>query len=519
MLSTIVVSLLFTNACKNPTEGLVITVNSDFSENNYGFRVLNANSALEEIPQNLTIKIVGPGADYIYSSDGTKNFGSEIGIFSLILKPGITPSQTNPIKFTVMIESNGYLKSITPIEIVDVGNQSFDIYMVKKSAPPIGVAFKDETISLPSNGEIAENTTIEIPLNNGKQETAIINIPKGTKMLDENGNVITGSVSVSLAHFDNRSQESLNSFPGGFTATNLVDENGKPMEPVVFETAGFISIDINNGSQTVKSFSNPIAISMGINENTINPETELAVKEGDSIPTWSLDTKTGQWKKEAVAVVVKNTTTNKLETVFNINHLSYWNLDFYYNSCQYGSTVKINSNTNSDAYRYIEVLNSSNNTLFRSGVLNVKNGSNFYFYRAPIGVNVKIKIYSGNDYYNKGNLIAQSGIFKLCGSAATINVTVPVPTIVNIDISGKCLVGGRILRPTLYVYFKEKGKTYYDYLGYMSNGKITTDRFVLGKTYMFAAFYSGKLYEYERAITKNNYTEVMSLPSGTPGCK
>jgi hypothetical protein len=108
MLSTIVVSLLFTNACKNPTEGLVIAVNSDFSENNYGFRILNANSALEEIPQNLTIKIVGPGADYIYSSDGTKNFSSQSGIFSLILKPGITPSITNAIKFTIIIEANEY---------------------------------------------------------------------------------------------------------------------------------------------------------------------------------------------------------------------------------------------------------------------------------------------------------------------------------------------------------------------------------------------------------------------------
>ncbi len=519
MLSTIVVSLLFTNACKNPTEGLVITVNSDFSENNYGFRVINANSAFEEIPQNLTIKIVGPGADYIYSSDGTKNFSSESGIFSLILKPGITPSATNAIKFTVMIESNGYLKSITPIELTDVGNKSFDIYMVKKSAPPIGVAFKDETISLPSNGEIAENTTIEIPLNNGKQETAKIEIPKGTKMLDENGNAITGSVNISLAHFDNRSQESLNAFPGGFTATNLVDEQGKEMEPVIFETAGFISIDITNGSQTVKSFSNTIAISMGINENTVNPETELAVKEGDSIPTWSLDTKTGQWKKEAVAVVVKNTTTNKLETVFNINHLSYWNLDYYYNTCQYGSTVKINSNTNSDAYRYVEVVNSKTNALISTRVFNVKNGTNFSFYRAPLGVEVIIKIYSGRNYYDKGNLITQSGTFKLCGSSANINVTLPPPTIVNIDVSGVCQVGGRILRPTLYVYFKEKGKIYSDYLGYMSNGKITTDRFTLGKTYVFSTYYSGKLYEYERTITQNNYTEVMSLPSGTPGCK
>ncbi|MCF8429497.1 MAG: hypothetical protein K9G64_05135 [Bacteroidia bacterium] len=515
---SIALIVIIFQSCKNPADGFVITVNSDISTNNFGFRVLNANQTVEEIPQNLIIKIAGPNADIVYSSDGSKNFTAGSGIFSLILEPGIKPSPANTIKFTIIIESNGYIKSITPIEIIDEGSKSFDIFMVKKDNPPLGVAVKDETIVLPSNGELAVTTIIEIPLNNGKQETAKLEIPKGTKMLDENGNIITGSVSVSLAHFDNRNQESLNSFPGGFTATNLIDENGKEMDPVIFETAGFISIDMNNGTQTVKSFSNPIAVTMGINDNTINTETNTAVKEGDSIPTWSLDTKTGQWKKEAVAVIVKNSTTNKLETVFNIPHLSWWNLDYYYNSCTYGSRITINSNTNSYTYRYMELVN-SNNTYFRSLYESVKNGNVIGFYRAPIGRSVKLRIYSGTNYYNKGSVIAESGLFQMCGNSTTISVNIPPPTIVNIDISGKCVVGGRVIRPSLYVLFKEKGKYYYDYLGYMYNGKMTTDRFVLGKTYVFAAYYSGRLFEYERVINSTNYTEIMSLTSGTPGCK
>ncbi|MFZ4797244.1 MAG: hypothetical protein ACOYMA_07090 [Bacteroidia bacterium] len=518
ILLSIAMFAMVMQACKNPAEGFIITVNSDISTNNFGFRVLNANPNLEEIPPNLTMKIVGPNADLVFSSDGSKNFSVGSGIFSLILKPGIKPSLSNSIKFTVMLESNGYIKSITPIEIIDEGSKSFDIFMVKKDNPPIGVAVKEETIVLPSNGELAATTIIEIPLTNGKQETAKLEIPKGTKMLDENGNVITGSVNISLAHFDNRSQESLNSFPGGFTATNLVDKNGKEMEPVVFETAGFISIDMSNGTQTVKSFSSPIAVSMGINENTTNPETNSIVKEGDSIPTWSLDTKTGQWTKEDVAVIVKNSTTNKLETVFNIPHLSWWNLDYYYGSCTYGSAITIKSNTNNYTYRYMEVVN-SNNSYYFSIVESVKNGNIIGFRRAPIGRSVKLRIYSGTDYYNKGSVIAESGLFQMCGSSISLTVNIPPPTIVNIDISGKCVVGGRVIRPSLSVYFKEKGKYWYDYLGFMNNGKISTDRFVLGKTYVFATYYSGRVYEYERVINSKNYTEVMSLTSGTPGCK
>jgi len=516
-------SLLFINACKNPTDGLIVTVNSDLSENNYGFIVANANPDVEEVPQDLNIKIVGPDADYVLSSDGTKNFEATSGLFSLILKPGVTPSESNPIKFTIMIESNGFLKSITPIEISNEGNESFTIYMVKASALPEGVAMKEQTIALPANGELEETTVIEVPMTNGKQETAIIEIPKGTKMLDADGNVITGSIYASVVHFDNRSEESLNSFPGGFTATNLVDKDGNAMEPVVFETAGFISIEMSNGTQSVKSFSNPIEVTMEINDETFNPENETNIKEGDSIPTWSLDTKTGQWTMEDVAVVVKNPSTNKLETVFPITHLSYWNLGFKYNTCpKNGSVVTFKSSTETEGYRYIEVRNAKTKAFISSKNLNVINNRSFQFNFAHKRKDVLIRVYSGKNKKNKGDLITESGSFKMCGSSQTITIPDPVkpPTIVNIEISGKCQVGGRVLRPSFFVYFKEKGKDSYGILGYLKNGRLTTDRFEIGKTYIFATVYSGKLYEYEQTVQQNDYTEVViELPLGTPGCK
>jgi len=519
MTTTLLVSLLFINGCKNPTDGLIVTVNSDLSENNYGFNVLNANPDLDESPQNLTIKITGPNAESVYSLDGTKKFNSEVGLFSLILKPGVTPSESNPIKFTVIIEAAGYLKSITPIEILAVGNESFRIYMVKTSAPPIGVALKEQTILLPSNGEIEETTVIEIPLTNGKQETAKIEIPKGTKMLDEEGNIVTGSVNIAMAHFDNQSQESLNSFPGGFTATNLVDKNGNAMDPVLFITAGFVSIDMSNGAQTVKSFSNPISVTMEINSNTYNTETESDVKEGDSIPTWSLDTETGQWKEEDVVVIVKNTTSNKLESVINISHLSYWNWDYKTNTCGTGSTIRFTSDATTYTSRYFEVFNSAKNgLLLMNGYLDVRNGASWTFYNAPRNFKAKLIVYSGPNYYDKGKIIGQSGLFQLCGSSISLKVDVPIIFTVTIDVSGKCKDGGNVIRPSFTVYYKEKGGKSFNELGYLKNGRLTTDKFVLGKTYIFATSYGGKLYEYERQVTQKNYTEVIALPSGTPGC-
>jgi hypothetical protein len=505
------------NSCKNPTEGLQVTLNTDISTSNYGFRVVNANLASTEIPQNLKVKLVGPGANYIYSSDGTKNITAENGIFSLLLEPGKTVSPENPISFTVLIESEGYLKGVYPIQISATGNQSFTIPIVKLSEPPAGVSAKQETVTLNNSGETETAIVIETPVASGKLEMAKIEIPAGTKMLDENGNTVTGNVNISMVHFDNRTEESLSSFPGGFTVTNILNTDGQPMEPVVFETAGFISIEMNNGTQTVKNFSKPIQVSMEVNPQTINPETGLATVEGDSIPTWSLDTKTGQWKREGTVVVVKNTSTNKLETVITVPHLSWWNLDYFTNACQTGAEITVNSNVNRDVYRYMEIVNSRSGAILKTMVESVKNNAKIGFYNAPRGVNVLLKIYSG-DYGNKGNLIAQSNSFSICGSRASVNVTVPPPTIVSINISGKC-VGGRILRPSIWVYFKEKNSWYWNDLGYMNNGIMVTDRFTLGKTYVFGTYYSGRWYEYERTITSLNYNETMNLPTGTPGCR
>ncbi|MBC7383907.1 MAG: hypothetical protein H7296_13130 [Bacteroidia bacterium] len=514
----ILIFLLINNSCKNPVEGLSVTLNTNLTQSNYGVKVANGNPDINEIPQSLKIKIVGTGANYIFNSDGTKNFTAENGIFSLILSPGIKPTSDNPIRFTILIESDGYLKSVYPIEINDEGNKIFDINMVKLSSPPKGVSLKEDIVYLPSNGELPAAKIITIPLSSGKQETAKIEMEEGTKMFDENGTVITGNVTVSMVHFDNRSYESLNSFPGGFTATNLIDEKGLAMEPVVFESAGFMSVEISNGSQSVKSFSKPVNITMEINEATVNPETGNVVKEGDSIPSWSLDTKTGQWKKEAIAIFGRNATTNKLEAVMSVPHLSWWNLDYYYSSCVVGSTITLRTNLTTPAYRYMELVN-ADNSIFRNTTESVTNGNVIRFYRAPINKRVKLKVYSGINYYNKGTLIAETPIFLMCGNNINLNLILPLPTIFNVDIAGNCEVGGRKLLPSIWIYYREKNSYYWNVLGFMNNGKISTDRFVLGRSYIFATFYSGRWYEYERIIDKTNYKEIMSLPFGTAGCR
>jgi hypothetical protein len=131
----------------------------------------------------------------------------------------------------------------------------------------------------------------------------------------------------------------------------------------------------------------------------------------------------------------------------------------------------------------------------------------------------RLRVYSGTSYFNKGTLIGQTPLFNLCGSNQQLSLTLPVPKIVNIDIAGNCEGNGRILRPSVYVYYKKVGNGSFNYLGYLNNGRMITDQFEIGQTYIFGTYYSGRWYEYTRTIDRTNYIETMSLPATTPGCR
>lgn len=62
----------------------------------------------------------------------------------------------------------------------------------------------------------------------------------------------------------------------------------------------------------------------------LNPETNLPVKDGDTIPVWSHSETTGLWQQELVGKFKQNAQGN-FDVNYQVSHLSYWNLDWYYN--------------------------------------------------------------------------------------------------------------------------------------------------------------------------------------------
>jgi hypothetical protein len=175
---------------------------------------------------------------------------------------------------------------------------------------------------------------------------------------------------------------------------------------------------------------------------------------------------------------------------------------------------------NEDMERYMELVKESYNgdIILKCDNLSVKNNSKINFWYVPIGTLGKLKIWSGN-YINKGTLIAQTNLFPVCyATNVSINVTIINP-IIKIEFEGKC-PGGRILKPSGDVYFREENAGSWRLLGYATNGYISSNELIIGKTYVFGAALNGF---YMSILHTGKITQVdnfirCDLPDGTTAC-
>lgn len=508
---------LVMQSCKNPVEGLVVSLNTQISENSIAVQVIDANPKNPAISA-IAVKFSGKDASLVYGSDGMSVVKPVGGVFSLILRPGIKPTQSNPIEFNIEVVSSGFMKTVYPVKITKIGSKFVQVGLINIVSPPAGVSVKQQDINVPAGG-LTSPVTIDIPLAAGKQETAKVTIPTGTKMLDENGAEMTGTLSASFLHFDNRTAASLSAFPGGFKANNILDGNGNPMSAQRLSTIGFVSLEIVSGAQKVKSFSSPVDIAIEINPTSINPKTNAVYKEGDSLSAQSNDADKNQWQIEQGVALTKNTNTNKLEGVIKVPHLSVWSLGFVgkFEDCV-GTILDIQSNFSNGAMRYFEILDVSN-AVIQSGLENIQNGGTIELKDADPDALLTINIYSGISESTKGRITGTFGPASFCSGRSVIKIDeVPHPD-VTIDFIAQCPgKDGNQQHPNLDLFYRESETDPWSYFGTMVNGHVVTNTVELGHLYWIMTVYGGTQYMDTYRVTGYYITNILNLPSGSPGC-
>ncbi len=350
-----------------------------------GVQAVDANT--QEPITNATLTITS-GADK-FDGDGTENTGVA-AIASFTVKEGNDPTSES-IAVSVKASANGYLDSNQSTTITTTGAIDLQVALVSTdgSSLPTGVGVESQSFTS-SDGTPSSTITAEAASTNnaGGEEKSSIEIGESVEMRDANGNLVTGDITATVAYYDANSTEALEAFPGGFTVAvenasaaqtnndaNTTGEIGSDNE-LTFISGGFTAVEIKNDTgDKVKNFSAPVPITFTISEDTVNPDTGTTVAVNEELPIWSFDADTGKWTYEGQGRVEENgdTTDGLLQVTYEVNHLSYWNLDWYRSGTR-RCTGRINVYDNTTGADYpgrlkVRIANTSGNskTIYYTG--------------------------------------------------------------------------------------------------------------------------------------------------------
>ena len=165
--------------------------------------------------------------------------------------------------------------------------------------------------------------------------TVRVTLPSGVVMTDIEGVEVNGA-RLNIASFDPYFPEALEAYPGGLDviadATGFVVDNVEQVgeTEINFKSAGFVAINIEDeNGKKVKNFSENIEVAMQFRLGTKDASGNF-VLVGDEVPLWSYDENTGVWTYEKMGVVQDlNFFDGMFDVVFSIDHLTYFNLDWY----------------------------------------------------------------------------------------------------------------------------------------------------------------------------------------------
>jgi hypothetical protein len=276
--------------------------------------------------KKVTVSIGGKDAGAVYNNIGfnEESYTSESGIFDLVVDPSKASSD-----FVIKVGSPGYNDFTHHARLSESRFTIITVALVNLSDLPEGVSQSaPRVISVPAGGT---TEAVSVPVNGSNA----IAIPDGTVLKDAQGNVVTGEVESKILFFDPADAQEF--FPGGLDV-EAVRPDGSVAD-ISFSSAGLFDIELTSGDTQVKTIEGEgVELTTLLDPSLINPNTGKPVAENDEIEMWSMDPETNVWQYEKTTVVKRNSRGLYLQE--KVNHLSYWNWDWFTNSCYTGAKIK-----------------------------------------------------------------------------------------------------------------------------------------------------------------------------------
>jgi len=454
-------------ACTKPTEGIDIIVNTSSLEKAPTLiQFVNANpNSTTALPSTFTATITGSGAQYVQISGGGQNFVVNNGLLPISLTKEATPSPATPVTFNVYASVPGFAPVSQTFSIVGDVVSQVSFPLVEYANIPAGTSVLTTSTAL--NSGVSPAVKLTTTTNANLSENATLSIPAGTQMLDANGAVINaGALNATVVQYGTSSPTLAASFPGGLNPVNVIGADKNPIPGGVnFVSAGLLGINMMAGTTPVKSFSQPLQMTVELQSGLINFMTGNPVQAGETIPVWSLDETTGQWKSDGTATVAIDG-NGKLAATTSVAHLSWWNIDWYYqrpnyNTVSHSFTINIIPSALPWSGTYEVQLQTANGNYLagfhtyhpqtdffqseiafilgqtRSGFATIAGKYGFSIGSVPNISSAKVVIYDAN-----GKKVAESPLFNLTvTNSVDVNLTAPTPPDLTLtfDITATCL--------------------------------------------------------------------------------
>ncbi len=527
----LLITLLFIQGCSTDfIDDFSLRIKPEIIDYSAQLEIIDEENPNSSLP-NLTLSIVSRNSNDVFEISGAQSFQLVDGRIGIGLHPRANPDPSNPVTVRMKIQADGYLDKIFEVVFsTDEKTQYVQIPMVNIANPPTGVQFNLGSASLMS-GALSQPYTMNLNPANGSTTGMSLTMPTGTQFFDRMGNPISGSqVDIQVGYFDADNESSMDAFPGGFSADSISQSNGTGASGS-FITAGFTTMNMEINGQEVKSFNQPITVSMDISSNTVNPNTGMQVQLGDVIPVWSYDETVGSWGFETDGTVTQG--ANGLQVSYQTTHLSWWNLDFYGQRCCGSTWNRVNGswvyqylgpcanvtfsipgwNVNDKGMFRVKVVYAGTNQVisyYADKIYELYNGKTISYLGVP-NFNVEIKVYR----LSTGDLVGSSAITTLCTGNIPLNLNLPQPTTITFRVEGYCKDNNLIrINPSFWVYYRETdllSNRWYQTLGYVSGGFGTTSSVEVGKTYDFRAYFNGRTIDTTATIDRLNYNIQLEL--------
>ncbi|TDQ10000.1 hypothetical protein [Pedobacter metabolipauper] len=470
---------VFSYTCKDPTEDFTIQIEPNIFKYQVQVQISEVRGA--QLPANMTVTILGPDAEAIYSSDGTKQYAVNSGLVSLAVNPKVNIDANQTLQFNVLITSPNMLDVNIPVTITS--NQHAKVLPVE--------VLNLANLSTPSTGfpPIAFQKP-EVPVTNGTTTTDVsigtttqVEIPAGTVMRDETG-VIIGATKLNsvLVTLNPNDATAMELFPGGSMASNNVLDENNQIVSGVFNPSGLAFVELNAGGVAVKTFSKPVEIDMPVTAT------------GGTLSIYSYDVKEGQWQYETDVPVVNGRVS------FTTTHLTAFAAVIFTRitgglCSEAGFTLNGNYVTGVDYPVTIDVMSASGDVIMKSiAIVNSENRtiviSNF-----PATAGTSVRFFNG-----AGVLLGSAAAGTTsCQNVTAVPVTFPASTKVTMRLYVQCpgTTTNIEVIPTFFLYYSEStDPSNYILLGIVTKGYLSTTALSPSKVYNFKA-------------TWNQYTKIV----------